>query len=323
MPKPINETNYNQLWQALVNTQPTKAHEYFFYHKTRYYELFCAMAHYLENLPSPTVLEVGVSGFLPLYKEIFPEINLVTIDRPVELGGANSFYCINECGAERHYNIDLSNNILTEQLGEPPLGKFDFVICTEIIEHLIVNPVEFIASLLSLLSSTGFLYMTTPNFFSYHNIQKLKKGENPQSIFPGIGMNRDHGHHFREYTMGEILNFTRNAKGRIVNASYSDCWDDNGLAEFFSTHPEQKSNLIIVAASQEVDHAQKDSWRDEEDIQPIVWNEQIANSLIFGDKNTEIACLQEKDTEIYHLQKLLNTYKRSRCIRLMNWLRNI
>ena len=87
--------------------------------------------------------------------------------------------------------------------------------------------------------------------------------------------------------MGEILRFTRDAKGRIVNASYSDCWDDEGLAKFFSTHPEQKSNLILVAASQAVNHVQKDSWKDEDEIQSIVWNEQIANSLILADRNAD------------------------------------
>ena len=81
------------------------------------------MAYYLKSLPSPTVLEVGVSGFLPLYKQIFPEITLVAKDRPPELGGANAFYCIEECKAERHDSADLSNNLLAEDWVNPHLGS--------------------------------------------------------------------------------------------------------------------------------------------------------------------------------------------------------
>jgi hypothetical protein len=274
----MDEETYNRLWEELIATQPEQAHEYFLYHKKRYYELFDTMALYLSG-QSCRVLEVGVSGFLSLYKKLFPNMSLVTIDRPVELKGANAFYCVEECGAERHYNIDLNRVQIDKNFGDPPLGTFNFVICTEVIEHLMVNPIEFIRGLLTLIEPGGHLYLTTPNFISYQNIQKIKNHENPQPVFPGIDRNEDHGHHFREYTMRELSRFTREAGGHILSATYSDCWDDMRLAQLLSEHPEQRSNIVIVASSSRDDV--KDNILSELDSEEeILWDGHSVNKMI-------------------------------------------
>ncbi len=239
---------YEHLWQALVAQQPTSSHEYFTYHKQRYAELFAAIATYLADAPTQRLLEVGVSGFLPLYKQLFPALDLATIDRPVALNGVDANYSVS-AGAEHHYSFDLNETVLSPHVGTPPLGKFDLIVCTEVLEHLLVHPTEFIASLLDLLTPTGYLYLTTPNFFSYHRLNALLNGEHPMPLYPRRGQNQDHGHHFREYTLPELIRFTQAAGGTVAAAYFSSCWDDEHVrTAIVPTYPELAGNLILVAA---------------------------------------------------------------------------
>jgi SAM-dependent methyltransferase len=248
--KSFEPAQYEQLWQALVAEQPESSLEYFTYHKQRYAELFAAVATYLAGSPTQRLLEVGVSGFLPFYKQLFPNLQLVTIDRPIALHGVNADYSLG-VGAEAHYSFDLNEVVLSPEVGSPPLGHFDLVICTEVIEHLLVHPSEFIASLLSLLSPTGYLYLTTPNFFSYHRLNALLHGKHPMPVHPQRGQNQDHGHHFREYTLPELCSFTQEAGGTVAAAYFSCCWDDAYVrTAIVPSYPELAGNLVLVAARQ-------------------------------------------------------------------------
>lgn len=244
----LNIEKYDHLYSELVSLHPESQRDYFGVHKKRYYELFNAMAYYLADIKVPKVLEIGVSGFLPLYKQLFPDICLTTVDRPVELNGCDSTYAMKHCKAEHHYNVDLNKETLYQNMDMTILRKYDYIICTEIIEHLIVNPVEFLSDLISLLNSNGYLYLTTPNYFSHHNIKKMEQRLNPQHIFPKRGENWDAHHHFREYEMNELINFINEAGGDMVNFYYSDCWDDQELINgILSEHPDWKSCLVIIA----------------------------------------------------------------------------
>lgn len=239
---------YDSLFTDLFLAHPENQREYFTFHRKRHYELFNAMVYLLANQKHPRVLEAGVSGFLPLYKKISPTIRLVTIDRPIEAHGCNADYCVGVGGAEQHYNVDLTKTILAPEWGTPPMGTFDYIVFTEVLEHLVINPVELLSSLLTLLNPNGYLYLSTPNFFQYHYLEMLKRRENPQHIYPRRGDNWDAHHHFREYEMGELIRFVGEAGGKVVYAYYSDCWDSPALVDsVLRLHPEQKSNLVLVA----------------------------------------------------------------------------
>jgi SAM-dependent methyltransferase len=240
--------SYEQLWQDLVDSHPEEVREYFRLHKTRYYELFGAIEHYLKDKSTPRLLEVGVSGFFPLYPKLFPDLRVVTIDRPVEMGGTGPDYSVAQWKAERHYNVDLNAHFLSNEWGTPALGLFDYVVCAEVLEHLIVNPVEFISSLLGLLEPKGYLYLTTPNFFSHGHLGQIEGREHPMPVYPKRGENKDHHHHFREYSLQELVESTKEAGGTVIKADYSDCWDDEGIQNrLLRDHPDQSSNLVVVA----------------------------------------------------------------------------
>jgi len=221
--------------------------DYFKMHKLRYHELLTAFDACIRGKEKPLVLEIGVSEFALFYRHYFPHIRLITLDRPKEQNGFEADYCINKAGAERHYHIDLNKEKLSPGYGDPPLGKFDFIICTEVLEHLIANPVEFLESLLAILHPGGYLYLTTPNFFRYDNVNKIKEGINPQMVYPGLEKNRDAHHHFREYEMNELLHFIEEAGGEVVENYFSGCWDNPELlAGVLKEHPEQQSNMVFV-----------------------------------------------------------------------------
>ena len=308
---------YDRLWQELVALQPESALEYFRYHRRRYHELFNNLAYYLAGKSSPAVLEVGVSGFLPLYKKIFPVLSLVTMDRPIELNGIPSDYCMRICQAERHYSIDLNKDFPSRDWGSPPLGMFDCVICTEVIEHLIVNPVEFLSSLLGLLKPEGYLYLTTPNFLSYYHLQQIKQRENPQLVMPKRGSDKDAAHHFREYAMNELLRFASEAGGQVVKAYYSDCWDDERLIrEVLSKHPEQKSNLVVVATLASGGASDTEIASSQEVVESCGSEDRLASEML-AELNYALA---ERDAELARLRELVAGYERGRFIRAMKWL---
>jgi SAM-dependent methyltransferase len=241
----LDPARYGEKWQEWFGH---RSEGYFAMHRRRYYELFNALAcFYREMKQDARVLELGVSEFLLFYKLFFPGIRLVTADRPLAQHGFAASFCLEKGGAERHYEIDLNREELTPAFGSPPLGRFDYVVCTEVLEHLIVNPVEFLKSLLSLLSPGGRLYLTTPNFFRHENLEKISRGVNPLMIYPPRGGNMDAHHHFREFAMAELLAFAVEAGGKAIFHCHSGCWDpEEPGAPGFIAQPERRSNLVLV-----------------------------------------------------------------------------
>jgi len=197
------------------------------------------------------LLEIGPSIFLPFFKFLFPELSLVTLDRPLKMDGADNSFCIDYGKAETHYNADLNQVELGPDFGDPPLGIFDFICCSEVIEHLLVNPVDFFRNLLNLLEPEGMLYLSTPNFFSSSNLKKIEQRINPLHVFPGRSANKDMHFHVREFSMNELESFIKLAGGDVQHKMFSDCWDrDESLSPDVSPSEDQKSNLVIVARKQ-------------------------------------------------------------------------
>src|SRR5262249_39611345 len=127
---------YDRLWQEEVGARPVNETEYFRLHKIRYYELFDTMLAHLAGRAAPRVLDVGTGEFLPLYKRFLPQMELVTLDRPTEQYGFAGDYSVNRAQAVQHYSVDLNHVRLTRAYGTPPVGAFDYILFTEVLEHL-------------------------------------------------------------------------------------------------------------------------------------------------------------------------------------------
>jgi SAM-dependent methyltransferase len=222
-------------------SRPAETRTYFATHRERFYEIFNAVAHHHPDRTQRfSLLEVGVSENTALYRRLFPAVHLTTLDRPVANMGTDDIWNLQYAKADRHYNADLNIEVIGPTWGDPPLGTFDWINCTEVIEHLVLHPVDLLQPLVSLLSPGGRLYLTTPNFFRRENLQRITRRENPQAVYPRRGENWDAHHHFHEYGMDELRRHAVDAGGRVVESYYSRCWDGDatGLPE------DQRANLL-------------------------------------------------------------------------------
>jgi 2-polyprenyl-3-methyl-5-hydroxy-6-metoxy-1,4-benzoquinol methylase len=119
--------------------------------------------------------------------------------------------------------------------------SYDFIALAEVLEHLVVNPVELLEQLLNLLKPTGALYLTTPNIFRAELRKKWTALENPNAIYPKSGENWDKHHHHREFGAVELLRLIQQAGGEIRAFYYSSCWDRGDVFP-----PDQRANLVYL-----------------------------------------------------------------------------
>lgn len=220
--------------------------EYARVHKKRFWELFNAAGMLISQKPSPCLLEFGVSEYSRFYKKLFPGLELELADRPVDenyIGFTPRVAC-KISGCENYHVLDLNN---PDSIIKTIDRRYDLIICAEVLEHLVVNPVSLLGGLLGLLKDDGFLYLTTPNFFRTENTNLLKKHINPQAVYPAPGGNWDAHYHFREYGLKELLNHIRQANGQVKGFYFSDCWENSEpFWQRSFVQDEKRGNLVMV-----------------------------------------------------------------------------
>lgn len=79
--------------------------------------------------------------------------------------------------------------------------SFDAVLCCEIIEHLLLDPVHALTEIRRVLAPGGALVLTTPNVARLENVCKLVEGVNIYDPYSGYG---PYGRHNREYTKHDL-----------------------------------------------------------------------------------------------------------------------
>ena len=79
---------------------------------------------------------------------------------------------------------------------------FDVVLCCEIIEHLLSDPVHALTEIKRVLKAGGTLILTTPNVTRLDNVRKIVSGENLYDPYSGHG---PYGRHNREYTTRDLF----------------------------------------------------------------------------------------------------------------------
>lgn len=222
--------------------------EYVRAHKRRFLEL--ANAVLLLAPKGEKILEFGVSEFSRVYKELLPGCSLVTADRPVadDFPGFTGERSRRVSGCDVHIAVDLEEEDSSGLKKLASHGPFDLVLFTEVLEHLLAEPVALIQNLLRLLSRRGLLYLSTPNFFRGANHQALAALRNPQPFYPGHAANWDAHHHHREYSMTELLELIRLAGGRVISCHFSDCWDDP-KERGSGVRADRKTGLVVTACA--------------------------------------------------------------------------
>lgn len=108
---------------------------------------------------------------------------------PDGLGGVET-----ACFPTHHFNIECEPF--------PFAGEaFDVVLCCEIIEHLLEDPLAALREIHRVLRPGGALIVTTPNIARLENVARLIGGENLYDPYSAYGA---YGRHNREYTLAEL-----------------------------------------------------------------------------------------------------------------------
>lgn len=322
MRKKINREEYNRVWDEIAAKVKGAADEgeqypYMKEHKDRFYELFEHMAQYLPDTPHPRVLEFGTSSFTLFIKHFFPHVELVTADRPIEFHGYPPEFALNKAGAAAHYQINHNTTSIGPEWGNPPIGKFDYVVFCEILEHLTTHPVELLEELISLLKPNGLLYLTTPNFFSLANILKMERFEHPGQLYRRRGKDdKSASMHVREYTLNELIRFSEEAGGKIIKGIYSGAFSKEHENPFLQKMPEYFSNLLILVAPVETSLKTEQVMNHDPNIS---WTKVAAQG-----EDVNIPSLTRKieilTNENDRLRAHLEAIENGRVMRLLNWL---
>jgi hypothetical protein len=240
--------NFDSLFEKSAETLIIGQKEYGQVHKNRFYELINALHILGLNKDGTSLLEFGASEFSAMYGRFFSDSLLDIADRPVpeDYVGFTGKVALGRLGAKNYFTIDLNQpGLFLEYVKMFP--RYSYVVFCEVLEHLVVNPVEVFRFLIDLLRDDGLVYLTTPNFFSYKNLQIMKSWENPQEIYPTMNGNWDAHYHHREFSLKELLRFTE-LSGGVVKAFYhSQCWDsESSESEVLHKCPAMRGNLVLV-----------------------------------------------------------------------------
>jgi uncharacterized protein DUF4214 len=230
----------------------TGQREYVAEHGARFLELFHAARVLTSGVDRPRVLEFGASVFSAFYKSLLPGCRLVMADRPVVEGypGFDEALCEKLAQPDAFVPVDLLSDLQAPGITLDRHGPFDLVVFTEVLANLTRHPVEILQFLLKRLTFRGSLYLTTPNAFSHGKLDLIGRRRNPQQVFPRGDGNWDADYHSREYSMSELVEFVKEARGRVRALHFSSCWDAPDRARHLAQHPDQRSTLVIVVSRQ-------------------------------------------------------------------------
>ncbi|HWE50223.1 MAG TPA: glycosyltransferase [Bryobacteraceae bacterium] len=178
--------------------------------------------------PSKSILEMGA------YMQITPALKFKLGYGYVrgcyygKAGSTNHKSIVSETGETFTCDVDLFD--AERDLYPYPDQSFDTVLCCELIEHLVADPMHLMSEVNRILKPGGHFLITTPNLASRRAISAILQGFHP-SLFPAYIRPRAPGEetdarHNREYVPGEIQNLLLNSGFEIVRLETGEFLDE-------------------------------------------------------------------------------------------------
>ncbi len=264
-PQPIADTN--RYYEALAGAPLTEAaatdlirrhtteSDYRQFHGRRFAEQLSLFSHLCGRFDVSRVLDISTTpyttGLLKVYR---PDLELVTVDLPPELGGPDiaddPHY--EAWGIDRHLAIDLDAADLGEQANEVAgSGKFDLVFACEVVEHLRVDFSEVVDFCLSVIRPGGLVVITTPSFHSEWKLHVIAGRKNPQQRFHEF-KDSPGGYHYREYTMTELRDIVNHAGAKPLAQVYSHALIDDAQRLTEENDYLLRENMVFVFSDEDV-----------------------------------------------------------------------
>ncbi len=227
----------------LPRAEDGSGHDYVGFHAKRMEELLLFLVRRNQHTPIHSILDVGLSPFIKAYKQVIPQVQVTLAD--IWLHPAEK---LSDFGIDSFVRTDLNKTGVSREHGGAGDGRYDAIVFTEVIEHLLVDPVEAIADFLSMLNPGGFLFISTPNYFSYGAVLKILEKTNPQPRYARKLGNDDTHYHLREYSLKEMLEAADQCGAQTLFFALSDCWDRNHVGDERSARLPiaLRSNLVLV-----------------------------------------------------------------------------
>jgi ubiquinone/menaquinone biosynthesis C-methylase UbiE len=128
----------------------------------------------------------------------------------------------------RSVGINFTKCVLTE--GKLPFDNntFDFIVFTEVLEHLLMIPHTLLFEMNRVLKPKGYLLLTTPNLVCLWNRIRFVMGINPIPTPPIAGVPGFKFPHVKEYTMSELEQILKESRFEVVKRAYI-CFDPHGF----------------------------------------------------------------------------------------------
>jgi len=168
--------------------------------------------------PPVRLLDVGPSFQTRLFERMFsPDVQIDTfgftdLKFPPPEGGVHVAYDLNDA---------------VDPVTWPKAGPYHLITFFEVVEHLYTSPVQVLRCLASLLAPGGLLALSTPNALALQNRLKLLLGYHP---FERIREDRTNPGHYRESTLGELMDMGRAAGLDVFEATTHNLASTHSLA---------------------------------------------------------------------------------------------
>lgn len=213
---------YKDISEEVVLVLETLVDKTDYYHQSHKRRMARTLQVIFDSKPTGSLLEIGTSHLIPLALEmLFPDLEVFVTDFDLDketIGditiSLNGFSKVVHCA---RVNIE-----------DDPLPfideSFDFVVCSEVLEHMEVDPMYMLSELNRVTKTDGQLLLTTPNAVSTWSITKMLRGVEPY-FYMQYRHNRSLYRHNYEYSIHSLMQVLK-AAGFDGSIWSEDCFED-------------------------------------------------------------------------------------------------
>lgn len=162
----------------------------------------------LDQNPYGKLLELGTSELLPMCLTVLaPNVQVTVTDFDLTNPETSELEITSGPHTQKFpcYSVDLEKTPLPADD-----ESFDYVVCSEVIEHMEIDPMFMLSEINRVLKPGGILILSTPNAVSTHSLTKMVYGIEPY-FYMQYNKNGDYHRHNYEYSVHTLSRVLKSA----------------------------------------------------------------------------------------------------------------
>lgn len=196
--KEINPQVSRYLRELIPSNDP-----YLRVHSTRYARTLSVLLD--QNPTKGKLLEIGTSTLIPLILQILVpklEVHVTDYDLTKSPKGTKTLQLQDYIRKVPTYRVNLETTPLPVED-----DTFDYILCSEVIEHMEQDPMFLLSELNRVLKPGGLLILTTPNIASSAGLSRMLKGLDPYFYmqYRHAGTLDRHNYEYTVYSLSQVL----------------------------------------------------------------------------------------------------------------------